>query len=607
MIFLPISQQDLFAIKEVSGKDPQGFFSDSTNDEWTSFQSSLEEAIHNKETDLPRTKPEAILPMSSKVSEQKQTAAFPEIEAERLSILQNTQRMQDGGVDNEEPQVQTTVPAPTSPFLWSSSKENNLIENAAAAVISITENGFLAPRTKASFDDSHTLSVSAVSVVQATNKDREAEASKPITKALILRDENPSQQAQLNVAPLILKMEDQPKQAPATETLPAKADRLIIRPEIFSSKAAVVPESAPAAAAKPHVASVKAAVMPEPVPAAAAKPDVNPLLKNKIIFTEAPQDKKMETLVRPERAAFVRPAVNADLPLRERPDLSQLNTSESQRLATSQKSTMEQPASDLRANDAIRDKAIAARQAVHFENSRQQTTPTNIQHPQNGNFAANATAPLPPEGEVKGPMQAAAFSMDKEGKSKQDDRQPRKSATATDSFGLSRSEATGGGGSFAKSGHVATQAGYAIQRVIESIETLRQSAHQGRIALSINLSNGETLKVSLRIMQHQVKAVFSNESESMRIALRENWEQLRKQVLEKGLDAQLPEFESERQEAGKNAFEEQRKQLAAQQEADAWLNKKTRTQQRQSKSVPIANALKAGEELAAAATLRRYA
>ncbi|MFP4260223.1 MAG: hypothetical protein ACLFS1_04000, partial [Opitutales bacterium] len=147
-----------------------------------------------------------------------------------------------------------------------------------------------------------------------------------------------------------------------------------------------------------------------------------------------------------------------------------------------------------------------------------------------------------------------------EGKGRQDGRESRKSGGAGESFGVERSAGHQAAGGQGKAAPAAAQVSQTMQRIVESIQTLQQQAHQSRINLSVDLKNGESLRVSLQIVKQQVKVVFSHESEAMRIALRENWDQLQKQVLQKGLDADLPEFEGEerdpRQEmAGENEDE----------------------------------------------------
>jgi hypothetical protein len=89
-----------------------------------------------------------------------------------------------------------------------------------------------------------------------------------------------------------------------------------------------------------------------------------------------------------------------------------------------------------------------------------------------------------------------------------------------------------------------------MQRIIESIESLKQSVQQSQVSLSIELQEGESVKVSLRLVRQQVKAIFSNESEAMRIAIKESWDQLQRQVAEKGLEADLPEFQSGPRDSG---------------------------------------------------------
>lgn len=125
-----------------------------------------------------------------------------------------------------------------------------------------------------------------------------------------------------------------------------------------------------------------------------------------------------------------------------------------------------------------------------------------------------------------------------------------RSDSGNESFGMDRAGSQAAGVQSAKAGAPTAQVNQAMQRIIESIEHLKQSHQQSQVSLSIDLKNGESLKVSLRLIRQQVKAVFSNESEAMRLALREGWEQLQKQVSEKGLEADIPEFTADEQDRG---------------------------------------------------------
>jgi hypothetical protein len=172
--------------------------------------------------------------------------------------------------------------------------------------------------------------------------------------------------------------------------------------------------------------------------------------------------------------------------------------------------------------------------------------------------AAPQTAAGAPSGGAPQSFSDASFSgFGHEGKGRQDGRESHKSGGSGETFGVERSAGPQAAGPQGKAAPAPAQVSQTMQRIVESIQTLQQQAHQSRINLSVDLKNGESLRVSLQIVKQQVKVVFSNESEAMRIALRESWDQLQKQVLQKGLDADLPEFEGEerdpRQEmAGQN-------------------------------------------------------
>lgn len=136
-------------------------------------------------------------------------------------------------------------------------------------------------------------------------------------------------------------------------------------------------------------------------------------------------------------------------------------------------------------------------------------------------------------------------SFGKDGSEGREGRESRNSSGGAESFAADRGGATQAGGISGKPAGSTVQVGQTLQRVVESIEHLQQNAQQSRLSLSVDLKNGESLRISLRIIRDQVKVVFGNESEAMRIALRENWDQFQKQVLQRGLNADLPEFENE--------------------------------------------------------------
>jgi len=137
------------------------------------------------------------------------------------------------------------------------------------------------------------------------------------------------------------------------------------------------------------------------------------------------------------------------------------------------------------------------------------------------------------------------------GKEKKEGGEQRKRGGVNfEAIGGDRSAAAPGSGAVAKLPATHLQLGQTMQRVINAIESLQQGTHQSRVSLSVELKHGESIQISLRLIKQQVKIVFSNESEAMRIALKENWDQFQKQISQKGLHADLPGFASEDTEEG---------------------------------------------------------
>ena len=87
-----------------------------------------------------------------------------------------------------------------------------------------------------------------------------------------------------------------------------------------------------------------------------------------------------------------------------------------------------------------------------------------------------------------------------------------------------------------------TTAGHVMQRLIESIQVLAQQTRRNDISFSLDLERGKQLKVSLRIVGDHVKSVFVTDSDSLRQAIRDNWDQLQRQFSSQGLEADAPDF-----------------------------------------------------------------
>ena len=81
-----------------------------------------------------------------------------------------------------------------------------------------------------------------------------------------------------------------------------------------------------------------------------------------------------------------------------------------------------------------------------------------------------------------------------------------------------------------------------MQRVIESIEQMTKAVQRNHLQLSVELEGGDQVRVALRLSKNSLKTIIHTESDALRGALREGWDQFQKQIASKGIDAQLPEF-----------------------------------------------------------------
>lgn len=108
-------------------------------------------------------------------------------------------------------------------------------------------------------------------------------------------------------------------------------------------------------------------------------------------------------------------------------------------------------------------------------------------------------------------------------------------------------DASGSSSSVAAKGAAAPVAasvtgGQVMQRLIESIEVLAQQTRRKEISFSLDLERGKQLQVNLRIVGGHVRSIFVTDSDSLRQAIRDNWEQLQRQISAQGLQAEAPDF-----------------------------------------------------------------
>lgn len=81
-----------------------------------------------------------------------------------------------------------------------------------------------------------------------------------------------------------------------------------------------------------------------------------------------------------------------------------------------------------------------------------------------------------------------------------------------------------------------------MQRMVDTIQELKQSQNAQRVSFELDLAQGEKLKVRLRLSGDQVKSVFTTDSNTLKLLIRENWDQLQRQVETEGLDLAQPDF-----------------------------------------------------------------
>lgn len=81
-----------------------------------------------------------------------------------------------------------------------------------------------------------------------------------------------------------------------------------------------------------------------------------------------------------------------------------------------------------------------------------------------------------------------------------------------------------------------------MQRMVDTIQELKQSQNAQRVSFELDLAQGEKLKVRLHLSGDQVKSIFTTDSNTLKLLIRENWDQLQRQVEAEGLDLAQPDF-----------------------------------------------------------------
>ena len=81
-----------------------------------------------------------------------------------------------------------------------------------------------------------------------------------------------------------------------------------------------------------------------------------------------------------------------------------------------------------------------------------------------------------------------------------------------------------------------------MQRMLDTIQELKQSQNAQRVSLELDLAQGEKLKVRLQLSGDQAKSIFTTDSNTMKHLIRDNWDQLQRQFEAEGFDLAQPDF-----------------------------------------------------------------
>lgn len=95
----------------------------------------------------------------------------------------------------------------------------------------------------------------------------------------------------------------------------------------------------------------------------------------------------------------------------------------------------------------------------------------------------------------------------------------------------------------------------AYLKVVSAVERMNAVADTNRMQLRLQFDNGDQLRVVLKYAKGAVQTTFVTDSEGLRIAMRDGWDQFQRQMLEKGVDAGTPEFQHGRHEGNEREAE----------------------------------------------------
>ena len=95
-----------------------------------------------------------------------------------------------------------------------------------------------------------------------------------------------------------------------------------------------------------------------------------------------------------------------------------------------------------------------------------------------------------------------------------------------------------------------------MQRMLDTIQELKQSQNAQRVSFELDLAQGEKLKVRLQLSGDQVKSIFTTDSNTMKHLIRDNWDQLQRQVEAEGFDLAQPDFTDRNPQQANDADEQ---------------------------------------------------
>lgn len=89
-----------------------------------------------------------------------------------------------------------------------------------------------------------------------------------------------------------------------------------------------------------------------------------------------------------------------------------------------------------------------------------------------------------------------------------------------------------------------------FSRILDHIEKYQNANQTRQVQLKIDLAQSDQVRVQLKVVRGQLQTLFHVDTDGIRHALREGWEQFQRQLLEKGIHADLPQFTEDGQGKG---------------------------------------------------------